>query len=104
MVGYRICREHKVRGHIGKGMQRQSYNVSRSNCRGLKDIESVFGDGGWWLCFSLLLRGCFCGSAVLPQLPPTGAIVFFVPIALLSVGHVMRNESSCQVFFHSPDL
>ena len=55
-------------------------------------VNVVFGDGGWWLCFSLLLRGCFCGSAVLPQLPPTGAIVFFVPIALLSVGHVMRNE------------
>ena len=61
-------------------------------------VNVVFGDGGWWLCFFVAAERLFCGSAVLPQLPPTGAIVFFVPIALLSVGHVMRNESSCQVF------
>ena len=40
MVDYTIHREHKVRGHKGKGIKRQSYNVSWSNCWGLKDIES----------------------------------------------------------------
>ena len=55
-------------------------------------VNVVFGDGG--CVFGCLARGCFCGSAVLPQQPPTGVIFFFVPIALSSVGQVKRNLSS----------
>ena len=40
MVDYIMRREHKVRGHKGMGLERQSHNVSRSNRSGLKDIES----------------------------------------------------------------